>query len=71
MKVVAPKKEQLAIVMEEYRIVMEALAVKEAELKEVMDKVHPSGSGSSCILRPTYEDIARLYRPRSNREMAH
>ena len=47
MKVVAPKKEQLAIVMEEYRIVMEALAVKEAELKEVMDKVHPSGSGSS------------------------
>merc|ERR1719171_966040 len=39
-KVVAPKKEQLAIVLEEYRKVMEALAVKEAELKEVMDKVH-------------------------------
>merc|ERR1719174_2102592 len=39
-KVVEPKKKQLAIVLEEYGKVMEALAIKEAELKEVMDKVH-------------------------------
>jgi hypothetical protein len=39
-KVVEPKKKQLAIVLAEYEVVMQALAVKEAELKEVMDKVH-------------------------------
>ena len=39
-KVVKPKKEQLAVAEQKYADVMKVLKVKQAELKEIIDKVN-------------------------------
>lgn len=39
-KIVKPKKEQLAIAEQKYADVMKVLKVKQAELKEIIDKVN-------------------------------
>lgn len=39
-KIVKPKKEQLAVAEQKYADVMKVLKVKQAELKEIIDKVN-------------------------------